>query len=38
MKVNEMIHLFHKTVKTVLNNFIPHEIIPCDDMGSIMDC
>ena len=37
MKVNEMIHLFRETVKTVLYNFIPHEMITCDNRGSIMD-
>ena len=28
---NEMVHLFDKTVKNILHNFILHEIITCDD-------
>ena len=31
MNVNDMIHLFNRTVKNILHNLIPHEIISCDD-------
>ena len=31
MNVNSMVHLFDKTVKNISHNFIPHEIITCDD-------
>ena len=31
MKVNDMVQLFNKTIKNILLNFIPHEIITCDD-------
>ena len=26
-----MVHLFNKTIKNVLSNYIPHETITCDD-------
>ena len=31
MNVNEMVHLFNRTIKNILRNFIPHETITCDD-------
>ena len=31
MNVNYMVHLFNRTIKNILHNFIPHEIITCDD-------
>ena len=31
MNVNVMVHLFNRTIKNILHNFIPHEIITCDD-------
>ena len=31
MNVNEMVHLFKRTIKNILHNFIPHETIACDD-------
>ena len=31
MNVNDMVHLFKRTIKNILRNFIPHEIITCDD-------
>ena len=31
MKVNNMIHLFNRTIKNILRNFIPHETITCDE-------
>ena len=30
MNVNDMVHFYHRTVKNILHNFIPHEIITCD--------
>ena len=30
MNVNDMVHLFNRTIKNILHNFIPHEIITCD--------
>ena len=29
--INEMVHLFNKTIKNILSNYIPHETITCDD-------
>ena len=29
--VNEMVFLFNRTIKNILSNYIPHEIIICDD-------
>ena len=34
MKVNDMAHLFNRTIKNILHNFIPHETITCDDRDS----
>ena len=31
MNVNDMVHLFNRTIKNILRNFIPHETIICDD-------
>ena len=31
MNVNDMVHLFNRTIKNMLHNFIPHEVITCDD-------
>ena len=31
MNVNDMVHLFNRTIKNILHNFITHEIITCDD-------
>ena len=31
MNVNDMVHLFNRTIKSILRNFIPHETITCDD-------
>ena len=31
LEVNEMVFLFNKTIKNILSNYIPHEIIICDD-------
>ena len=31
MNVNDMVHLFNRTIKNISHNFIPHEIITCDD-------
>ena len=31
MNVNNMVHLFNRSIKNVLHNFIPHEIITYDD-------
>ena len=31
MNVNDMFHLFNRTIKNILHNFIPHETITCDD-------
>ena len=28
---NDMVHLFNRTIKNILRNFIPHETITCDD-------
>ena len=29
--INEIAYLFNKTNKNILSNYIPHEIITCDD-------
>ena len=29
--INEMVHLFNKTIKNILSNYIPHETITSDD-------
>ena len=29
--VNEKVDIFNRTILTILSNFIPHEIILCDD-------
>ena len=31
MNVNDMVHVFNRTIKNILRNFIPHETITCDD-------
>ena len=31
MNVNSIVHLFNRTIKNILHNFIPHQIITCDD-------
>ena len=31
MNVNDMVHLFNRTIKNILHDSIPHEIITCDD-------
>ena len=31
LDVNEMVFLFNRTIKKILSNYIPHEIIVCDD-------
>ena len=31
MSVNEKVNIFNKTILNILNNFIPHEILTCDD-------
>ena len=31
LEVNEMVFLFNRTIKNILSNYIPHEIIICDD-------
>ena len=31
MNVNDMVHLFNRTIKNILCNFIPHDTITCDD-------
>ena len=31
MNFNDMVNLFNRTIKNILHNFIPHEIITCDD-------
>ena len=31
MNINNMVHLFNRTIKNILYNFIPHEIMTCDD-------
>ena len=30
LNVNEMVSLFHKNIKNILSNYIPHETITCD--------
>ena len=34
IRINEMIHLFNKTIKNILSNYIPHETITCDDRAT----
>ena len=29
--INEMVHIFNKTIKNILSNYIPHDTITCDD-------
>ena len=31
LRINEMVHLFNKTIKNILSNYIPHETITFDD-------
>ena len=31
MNINDMVHFFNRTIKNILHNFIPHEVITCDD-------
>ena len=31
MNVNDMVHLFNRTIKNILHNFIPHGTITCHD-------
>ena len=31
MNVSDMVHLFNRTIKNILRNFIPHETTTCDD-------
>ena len=33
--VDGKVFIFHKTVLNVLSNFIPHEVILCDDMEKL---
>ena len=33
LEVHEMVFLFNRTIKDILSNCIPHEIIICDDRG-----
>ena len=32
--VNEKVNLFNKTIKNIIQNYIPHETIICDDRDS----
>ena len=34
MNANDMVHFFNRTMKNISHNFIPHEIITCDDIDS----
>ena len=34
LDVNEMIFLFNRTIEIILSNYIPHEIIICEDRDS----
>ena len=31
--INEMVYLSYKNIKNILSNYIPHEMINCDDRG-----
>ena len=31
LRINEMVYLFHKTIKNIQSNYIPHETTTCDD-------
>ena len=31
LNINEMVLVFNKTIKNIFSNFIPHEIVTCDD-------
>ena len=31
LNINEMVSVFHTTVKNIMENCIPHETIICDD-------
>ena len=31
MNVNDMVHLFNRTIKNILSKFTPFETITCDD-------
>ena len=31
MNIDEMVHLFNRTIKNMANGFIPNEILTCDD-------
>ena len=33
LNINELVSLFNRTIKNILSNYIPHEIIICDDKG-----
>ena len=35
MSVNYMVNLYNRAIKNILQNYIPHEIITCDDRDSI---
>ena len=34
LDINEMIFLFNRTIEIILSNYIPHEIIICEDRDS----
>ena len=31
MNINDMVHLFNRAIKNILHNYIPREVIACDD-------
>ena len=31
IRTSMTVHLFNRTIKNILHNFIPHEVITCDD-------
>ena len=31
--VNNKVHIFNKTIRNIMSNYIPHEAIICDDRG-----
>ena len=31
ISVNNKVHMFNKTIKNIMSNYIPHETITCDD-------
>ena len=34
ISVNNKVHMFNKTIKNIMSNYIPHETIICDDRDS----